>query len=579
MAQMYSRIPVSNMQRGERLVYDHMALLPADWVIFHSCKEDYLEEQHYIHFEADFVVLIPQKGLVVIEVKDWPEMRLLHGRWQSRKDSAGPWKTHTHAPLEQANIAMQKIMRSLARCGCIPQSPQRWPEHRHMALLTHGIPVQEGGANNLPFGSLYLCGADELQHLQQRIEVLFVLSQPERMSAHRVRKITESLAPSVRFHMSLGSYLQEMDSAAANILNILPSLYESTGGIRVEGSAGTGKTVMACAEAARLASEAPRDGQHHVLMLCFNHAMAHELQQQPLLMEQKETLLISTFHDFCISHILKPARAEHLVNYHGPGDRLPEEALLYISSLLPQLPHYDAIFVDEAQDFRRQWWDIIQHLLNPGGKLYLFADQHQDLYDRYNQLPELSTRVRLTANLRNAHQVAQFSCAMLPEESRHMNLLPMNGDGVFLSPAADTPEARAAEVHQIIQYLLSSKAGIRLQDIVVLSPWRITHHRCSLSLVPGLAIAPAEETPDLAARRRDNCRSDHATRIFASTIKSFKGQEAAYIIVTDVIGLNESRGFDMKELYTACTRARYGLYIVPSTAGKDLVERYIASAT
>ena len=89
-----------------------------------------------------------------------------------------------------------------------------------MALLTHGIPVQEGGANNLPFGSLYLCGADELQHLQQRIEVLFVLSQPERMSAHRVRKITESLAPSVRFHMSLGSYLQEMDSAAANILNI-----------------------------------------------------------------------------------------------------------------------------------------------------------------------------------------------------------------------------------------------------------------------------------------------------------------------------------------------------------------------
>ena len=62
MAQIYSRIPVSNMQRGERLVYDHMALLPADWVIFHSCKEDYLEEQHYIHFEADFVAWPAQAG-------------------------------------------------------------------------------------------------------------------------------------------------------------------------------------------------------------------------------------------------------------------------------------------------------------------------------------------------------------------------------------------------------------------------------------------------------------------------------------------------------------------------------------
>ena len=122
MAQMHSRIPVSHMQRGELLVFEAMARLSHDWVIFHSCKEDYREDERYVHFEADFVLLIPGRGIVVIEVKDWPEMQVQNGRWQSRKNSGEPWKTHTQSPLEQANIALQKLMRSLSRCGCIPQS-------------------------------------------------------------------------------------------------------------------------------------------------------------------------------------------------------------------------------------------------------------------------------------------------------------------------------------------------------------------------------------------------------------------------------------------------------------------------
>ena len=573
MAQLHSRIPVQNLQRGERLVYNAMAQLPPDWVVFHSCKEDYREDNRYVHYEADFVVLIPERGLTVIEVKDWPQVRIENGRWQSRQHDDAAWKTHVHNPLEQANIAMQKIMRSLTRCGCLPRDERRWPEHRHMAILTQATPATEN-LNNLPFDSLYLCGADALSALQQRIESLFVLNQAERMSTRRVQKIAELLAPSVHFQLSIGNYLQEMDMAAANLLDLLPALYESTGGIRVEGCAGSGKTVMACAEAARLAAEAPRDGRHHVLMLCFNHAMADELLRHPLLAEQSDALLVSTFHDFCISHILKPHNLEHLVNYSGAGDRLPKGALQKLTGLIPELPHYDAIFVDEAQDFRKDWWQIIQSLLRPGGKLYLFADKNQDLYNRYDQLPELPTRVNLSRNLRNARQIAGFSRSMLPVPDQSGDILPMTGAGVFISSPADSVQERAAQVQRIIQELLWDNTGVQPRDIVVLSPWRTTHARCSLNLVPELATAPADETPDQAAKRRNACRKPDATKIFASTVKSFKGQEAAYVIVTDIIGLGESRGFDMKELYTACTRARYGLYIVPTSTGKSLVESF-----
>lgn len=571
MAQLHSRIPVQNMQRGERVVYDAMAKLPDDWIIFHSCKEDYLDGRRYVHYEADFVVLIPRRGLVVIEVKDWPQIRIADGRWQSRKDENGTWQTHVHSPLEQANIALQKIMRSLARSGSIAQAPVRWPEHRHMAILTQGVPETDCSHNH-SFDTLYLCGVSELERLQQRIEHLFVLQQGSRMTTRHMQKIAETLSPSVHFRMSLANYLQEMDASAANLLTLLPALYESTGGIRVEGCAGSGKTVMACAEAARQAAELPRDGRHRMLMLCFNHAMAAELHRNPLLAEQSDILQVSTFHDFCIGSILKPAGQEHLVNYEADGDRLPETALTRIIELLPGLPHYDAIFVDEAQDFRRIWWQIIQSLLIPGGKLYLFADKNQDLYDRYDQLPELPTRLRLNCNLRNAHQIAGFSRAMLSPADQGGDILPMTGAGVSIAPAGDTPQARACEVQRIIRELREKQ--VPLCDIVVLSPWRTAHPRCSLNLVPELATAPAAETPAQAAGRRAACRQAGATQIFASTIKSFKGQEAAYVIVTDVIGLNESRGFDMKELYTACTRARYGLFIVPTATGRQLVESF-----
>lgn len=576
MAQLHSRVPVQNMQRGERLVYEAMAQLPQDWVIFHSCKEDYLEDDRYIHYEADFVVLIPERGIAVIEVKDWPQVHIVNGVWESRRHDSDAWKSHTHNPLEQANIALQKIMRSLTRCGCLPKAPNRWPEHRHMAILTQAVPVAEN-SGNIPFDSLYLCGTDSLKELQQRIESLFILGQAERMSARRVQKVADMLAPSVHFELSLSNYLQEMDMAAANLLELLPTLYESSGGIRVEGCAGCGKTVIACAEAARLAALAPHDGKPHVLMLCFNHAMADELLLHPLLAEQGESILVSTFHDFCIRHILNPRGFGHMVNYTGQGDRLPDEAIRKIKELLPELPHYDAIFVDEAQDFRSSWWQIIQGLLVAGGKFYIFADKNQNLYDRYNQMPELPTRVHLNHNLRNARQIAGFSRAMLPQEEQNGDILPMTGAGVTITPAADTPEERAGLVRNIIHQLMESDKKVSPRDIVVLSPWRTTHARCCLNLVPELATAPADESPDQAATRRFTCRKHDATQIFASTIKSFKGQEAAYIIVTDVIGLGESRGFDMKELYTACTRARFGLFLVPTSTGKALAESFSSS--
>src|SRR5262249_41972526 len=43
---------------------------------------------------------------------------------------------------------------------------------------------------------------------------------------------------------------------------------------------------------------------------------------------------------------------------------------------------YDAILVDEGQDYNLEWWNLLRKVLRPSGEMVLAADTAQDLYAR-----------------------------------------------------------------------------------------------------------------------------------------------------------------------------------------------------
>ena len=45
------------------------------------------------------------------------------------------------------------------------------------------------------------------------------------------------------------------------------------------------------------------------------------------------------------------------------------------------LPRYDAILVDEGQDYRLSWWQALRKAVTPGGEMLLVADKTQDIYE------------------------------------------------------------------------------------------------------------------------------------------------------------------------------------------------------
>lgn len=592
MARMYPARVADHAQFGEKMVYAALAELPDDWVVFHNVREHYLDRHdRYVNYETDFVVLVPHLGMAVLEVKDWSHARIQHGEWQHRPGDSSTWVSmgKKTSPLEQAHLACERLKRGLVSAGVFPERETLQPERRCMAVLTNCVPEDFDTdpaeadehlcrRNHVPLRTLYICGAEALRHnLRERIENLFVRrgSLGRNMTLGMVEAVTDYLAPKIYFRLDLAAHLAMLEDAAAPLRHLLPMLAESKGGICVEGCAGSGKTVLATREAARQAAALPRDGQHRLLMLCYNHNLAQALRRRPELQAQADVLTVSNFHEYCEHTLLEPVGQSGLIDRSGAGDPLSEAALGYMTAHTAEAPAYDAVFVDEAQDFRASWWKLIERWLTAEGKLYIFADSRQRLYAHRGPLPSLPTRVRLRCNLRNTREIAAYSAAYLPEDRRG-ECLELGGSAPLILPGTDDPEARAEGVRACICHIReNTRLNVPNRDIVVLSPWSARNRR---SCFPYLAdildyAADAEDAAAIEARHL-RCRSEDSDKILGDTIKSFKGLESPYIILTDICDEHESRGFNLDAFYVACTRAQFGLCIVPTKSGEALAKRH-----
>jgi hypothetical protein len=124
------------------------------------------------------------------------------------------------------------------------------------------------------------------------------------------------------------------------VLNALGRLNRAA----ISGCAGSGKTLLAVEKASRLARQGLR-----VLLTCYNHALADSLRAR-----LNHGLTILHYHDLCY----RMARAAGV---------LPEKKddQYYYEKQLPQAlakaaerlsERFDAIVVDEGQDFQDNWW-------------------------------------------------------------------------------------------------------------------------------------------------------------------------------------------------------------------------------
>ena len=167
---------------------------------------------------------------------------------------------------------------------------------------------------------------------------------------------------------------------------------------RITGPAGTGKSLVLAARAAQLATEGKK-----VLVLSFNKTLWHYLhglfhRHLAHIGGEAHHAQNVTFHHLhgymrtlCRSNVSTYARYRKLFANRDQEGGLPTGGIVQLAvEALGVLSHhrYDAILIDEGQDWDATWWPVIEASLAKGGECLLVEDVTQDLYGRADSWSE-----------------------------------------------------------------------------------------------------------------------------------------------------------------------------------------------
>ncbi|MCD8508988.1 MAG: hypothetical protein LRY73_03250 [Bacillus sp. (in: Bacteria)] len=204
---------------------------------------------------------------------------------------------------------------------------------------------------------------------------------------------------------------------------------------------------------------------------------------------------------------------------------------------------YDAIIVDEGQDFKESWYLCLEEMVKKEGYFYIFADRRQNLFG--NGLDALKdfqmSRHKLTINLRNTERINEWASPFLKDVRLRYRLY--GGPSVEYH-SWDSPEKERKLIEKTITQLVSQ--GMSIQRITILSPHR--KEKSSLKDVKKIGAWPLVDF-----------KESNTYGIKFSTIRSYKGLESDVIFL---IGLkNDSPVCTPEDIYVGGTRARFLLKI------------------
>lgn len=405
--------------------------------------------------EADLLVLWPGIGIAVIEVKGG-RVSLRDGRWY-QADRRG---THelARSPIAQAQRAKHRILEYLASTSSRPvgravhmvalpytQLPPDWrtPEASRRLLL------DATEMSRLPEG---IVGA---MRTQTRDGLAPLDAQ---QCAHAVKMLRRSHR-AIENHQVLAREIADEGNALTREQERAIALLRFQHRAQIIGGAGSGKTHLAMIKARTLA----RDG-FRTALLCYSRGLARHFQLLSATWpEQERPAFVGLFHDLPVHWGAEPGD-----EFDGPAATYYEEhlprRLAELAATQSEDELFDAIVVDEAQDFAGVWWDGLQRCLRDPeeGVLFVFADQHQTVFDREGRAPITLNPFPLDDNLRNTRTIARTFAPLTPLEQRAR----MEDGAPVRYVAAPTADALAA-ADDVVEQLISE--GWAPGDIALLA--------------------------------------------------------------------------------------------------------------
>lgn len=363
--------------------------------------------------------------------------------------------------------------------------------------------------------------------------------------------LSEQLMPSIRAEVVFAATLNRMEEKRFKLTNNQMQILDflsSRRRVAICGGAGTGKTILAIEKAKRLASDGFR-----TLLTCYNRPLsdwiASELKDFPNIVVSNFDRLADYFVSIADMKLKKDCLNQAKSTYPGADlwrVQMPA-AMMFALEYIDE--RFDAIVVDEAQDFPDEYWFPLEFLLEDAktSPFYIFYDVHQNLYQRSLQFPIDDSPFELTSNCRNTTQIHDF--AYRNYAGPRVNQPDLIGNPVQFVSAANH-EKQFEKLTKLIVEMITKK-GINSSQIAVLVGDGMNKHS-KYEMIKRFTL------PNGNSWSIEN--GFKANHILVDTVKRFKGLESDIVIVW---GLPDIQGKDRQEvLYVGSSRARSELIIV-----------------
>ena len=308
-----------------------------DWIVLHSLE--LLSHINKDQSEADFVVMIPGTGILVLEVKAAKSVSQNENGWQigSKFEKRGPFK--------QANDAMRSIMEYLSTMNVdtygVPFVYAVWFTHiteKQIASSISWRPEQVLASEDLKLEVTEVL-LETTKNLVSDLKINFKGSiAPYR----KLEEISQILLPRFTAFQSPVERQKDVKDFLAIALKEqlqMVTLVESLRAVVLQGLAGTGKTFIAI-HSARLAHERGET----VLFLCYNNMLADYLKEK---LTNYPLVKVTSFHALMLE--ISELEVPDSVDPTWWETILPGEALKH-SDAYAKANNFDTVIVDEAQD-------------------------------------------------------------------------------------------------------------------------------------------------------------------------------------------------------------------------------------
>lgn len=554
MARLIPKVEIKDISvKSERDVAHYLVnLLPDDCIVYHSypwLKTDRNDKGATTlkEGETDFVIIIPSHGMLILEVKGG-EIKYDGERRQWNRVVSGGRLKQIQDPFEQANRNthfLEKVIKLKGYSGA-----ESLPFGYGYAVV---FPDCEYSGSTPPGATpSIIFSANDLEYLDRRIKTALTqwvrCNKPNPLSSEDIKNIQRAISPSFSLLPILFRKIEDQEEKLFRLTRDQMMLLDFLAVRKracIKGVAGSGKTMLAQAQAEKFA-----DAGMKTLLVCYNKTLAKWLRDN-IAIHYSKTITVIHFHGLC-SEWCKKANIPFKPPLSDENSFWEEDAPDLLIDAIDLLDdRFDAVIVDEGQDFHSDWWIPLEYINSTGdeGSMYVFYDPNQNLYiGQDSTLPALGEPFNLPVNCRNTKLIAGLCSSILDLDIPTKEDAP-SGDEPIILQLENNFEIRKRVESYVHEWINQGK--LKANQVAILSPYKLSNSSLSsISKIKGVEV-----TDDIN-------RWKAGLGILFSTVKGFKGLEADAILLIDVPSIDDASLFKRSDYYVACSRAKHMLVVL-----------------